>query len=481
MALALVDLVKPPQLADVRAQVLQSLQGVGFVAETGTGTGSLTATGQGAISASVVVKISTSGELGTGAFQYSLDGGTTYSAAITIPAGATYALAPSGATVTFVPGPVGAGTSFVAGDTFSFATNVPNFPISSWGAGGAGRTLVEVEAQALTDFGQALPQIAAGMLLDSFLNPRTPPIPDAWMDLLGVNRYGLTRNPAVATQGNVQIVDSASAGPFTITTGQLTFASSSGVLFTNTAGGTLAKGGLLVLPVAATTAGASGNVGLNSITSIVGGTLPGVTVSNPGTAGVWITVSGVDQETSQSYAIRCQNRWPSLGIGATPATYDYWARTASANVTRTRVFADAVTPGQVDVYLAGAAAPVSAGDVTAVQSYVNARVPLTSTALVSNTTAVPINIIAAATVRAASHAAAVTAASTNLAAYINGLAISDGTTVVDYEVLEAQIGSIPGVLRVSGVTVNGGTADVTLALGQVATLGTIAITWTDLP
>jgi hypothetical protein len=227
---------------------------------------------------------------------------------------------------------------------------------------------VEVEAQALTDFGQALPQIAASGFLQSFLTPTNPPLPDAWMDLLGQNVYGLTRNPAVATQGNVQIVDSASAGPFTITVGQLTFASTTGVLFSNTAGGTLAKGGLLVLPVAATTAGASGNVGLNSITSIVGGTLPGVTVSNPGTAGVWITVSGVDQETSQSYAIRAQNRWPSLGIGATPATYDYWARTASPNVTRTRVFADAVTPGQVDVYLAGAAAPVAAGDVTAVQA-----------------------------------------------------------------------------------------------------------------
>jgi hypothetical protein len=481
LALALVDLVKPPQLADVRAQVLQSLQGVGFVAETGTGTGSLTASGQGAISASVVVKISTSGELGTGAFQYSLDGGTTYSAAITIPAGAVYALAPSGATVTFVPGPVGAGTSFVAGDTFSFATNVPNFPISSWQSGGAGRTLVEVEAQALTDFGQALPQIAASGFLQSFLTPTNPPLPDAWMDLLGQNVYGLTRNPAVATQGNVQIVDSQSAGPFTITPGQLTFASTTGVLFSNTAGGTLAKGGLLVLPVAATTAGASGNVGLNSITSIVGGTLPGVTVSNPGTAGVWITVSGVDQETSQSYAIRAQNRWPSLGIGATPATYDYWARTASANVTRTRVFADAVTPGQVDVYLAGAAAPVAAGDVTAVQGYVDQRTPLTAIAVVSNATAFPVNVAATVTVKGALHASAVTQASTNLAAYINTLPISDGSTTIDYEVLTSQIGAVAGVVRLAGVTANGGTADLAIPAGYVATVGTLALTWVDTP
>jgi hypothetical protein len=85
-----------------------------------------------------VVKISTSGELGTGAFQYSLDGGTTYSAAITIPAGATYALAPSGATVTFVPGAGRCGHLVRGRGHVQLRDQRPELPDLELGRGGAG-------------------------------------------------------------------------------------------------------------------------------------------------------------------------------------------------------------------------------------------------------------------------------------------------------------------------------------------------------
>jgi hypothetical protein len=477
--LTLAQLLIAPTLPQNRAQVLASLRGIGFVVKTGVGTGSVTADGQGTITASVVIKITIAGELGTGSFQYSTDGGTTYSSNLTIPAGATYSVGTTGAVITFVAGPLGGGTSFALGDFYGFPVSSPNFPVTSWGSGGVGRTLSEVEAQALTDLGSTIPNIAAGGLLQSFLVPTTPPTPDGWMDLLGVNVYALSRNPAVATIGAVQLYDAANAGPFTIGVGQMTFSATNGQLYTNTTGGVLAHSGTLALTVQALVPGAAGNVGLNQITAIVAGVLPGVTVTNPGTAGVWISISGVDTETSLAYATRCQNRWPSLGIGATAATYDYWARAASPNVTKTRVIVDPTVPGQVDMWIAGAAGPVSGADVTAVQNYINARVPLGTTVLVSNSVAVSVAVVAAASVKAAQHASAVTAAANNLAAYIQAMPISDGTTVIDYEVLTSQIGSIPGVVRLSGVTVNAGTADITLTLGRVATLGSVTITWTD--
>jgi hypothetical protein len=80
-----------------------------------------------------------------------------------------------------------------------------------------------------------------------------------------------------------------------------------------------------------------------------------------------------------------------------------------------------------------------------VQTYINARVPLGSSAVVANSSALAINIVASATVKATNFAAAVAAAAANIAAYINGLAISDGTVVVDYEIVEAMIGEIAGV------------------------------------
>jgi Baseplate J-like protein len=490
MSLTFAQLTTPLTLAQARAQVLASLQGIGLVTKTGTGTGSLTAAGQGGISPAsassytVVIKIVTSGELGAGVFQYSTDGGVTYSGNVTIPSGGSYAVTTTGATVTFVSGPTGAGTSFIAGDQYSIPVNMPNFPVTSWGSGGAGRTLTEVESQIAAVLSSTIAQIGAGGLLQSFLVPTVPPTADAWMDLLGQNVYALTRIAAVATAGYVQLTDAASAGPFTIVAGAMTFAATNGQQFTNTAGGTLTKGGTLTLAVQAVTPGSAGNVGLGTITSTIGGTLPGVTVTNPGGigglgGGVWISTSGSDAETSQAYATRCQNRWPSIGIGATAATYDYWARTADSAVTRTLVLTDATIAGQVDIYLAGAAAPVAGGDVTTVQNYINARVPLYSAAVVSNSTALAINIVASATVKSASYAAAVIAAAANIAAYINGLSISGGTVVVSYDILVAMIGEIAGVTSLTGVTVNGGTSDITLTLGQLATVGTVTITWTQ--
>ncbi len=150
------------------------------------------------------------------------------------------------------------------------------------------------------------------------------------------------------------------------------------------------------------------------------------------------------------------------------------------NVVRTLEFPDAAIAGQVDLYLAGTAAPVAGADITTVQNYINSRVPLTSAVVVTNSTALAINVVASATVKAANFAAAVVAAAANLAAYINGLSISSGTTIVSYDLIISQIGEIVGVTSLSGVTVNGGTADITLTLGQLATLGTVTITWTQI-
>ena len=479
MALTLTQLITALTTTQARSQVLLSLQGVGFVTKVGTGTGSLTASGQGAITNTVAIKIVTSGELGTGAFQWSVDNGVTYSGNVTIPSGGSYTVSTSGVTVLFVAGPTGAGTSFVAADLYTLPVNTINFPVTSWPTGGAGRTLAEVEAQVVAVFSQSMSQLAASGFLQSWLVPTVPPTPSSWLDLLGSNVYQLTRNAAVPTAGNVVFTDAASAGPFTIAVGQITVSSTTGQQYINTTGGTLTKGGTLTLAVQATVAALAGNVGLGTVTTITGGTLPGVTVNNPGAAGVWITTSGSDAETDLAFATRCQNRWPSIGIGATAATYDYWARTASANVARTLVQTDGSVAGQVDVYLAGTAAPVAGADVTAVQSYINARVPLTSTCVVSNTTGLAINVVAAASVKAASYNAAVTAAAANLAGYINSLSVSAGSTIVSYDIIIAMIGEIAGVTSLTSVTVNAGTTDITMTLGQLATVGSVTITWTQ--
>lgn len=75
----------------------------------------------------VIVRIVAAGAhaLGSGTFQYSMDGGDTYSPVIVVPSGGTYLIADSNITLTFPTG------IYVAGDTYSFTTTAPMYDSSS--------------------------------------------------------------------------------------------------------------------------------------------------------------------------------------------------------------------------------------------------------------------------------------------------------------------------------------------------------------
>jgi len=495
MGLTFAQLMPPVPVATWRALLLGVLQGLGIVIPGGTagggvqtGTGSVSLTGTPAAAyPKALLKIVTAGELGTAAFQYSLDGGVTYSGNVTVPGGATYLLSTTGVTVTFASGPAGGPTSFAVGDTFTFALNVPSLPVTSWQSGGAFRTVVEIEAQALADLSTAQSVVTASGFLAAWLNPTSMGLvgapPDAWLDLLGQNVYGLTRNAAAVTQGLATLTAAAAAGPYTITAGTMWWADAAGHRYSNLNGGTLTLGGTLQLTWAAESPGAAYNIGTGSALSIVAGTLAGVTVANPDPgSGTWVTTQGADAENSIAYATRCQNRWPSLSSpGASPAAvYQLWALSAEAaaghgtTVTRALVIADAVTPGQVDIYLAGTAGAAGAPAVTDVNTYVQARVGITNSALVQAATNVAItvagtvNYFAAQTTLAAVQAAVAAA----LSKYINALAISDGTAAqkVYWSQVEAAVAGAAGVRNVLALTTNAGTADIALTVGGVATL-----------
>lgn len=484
MSLLLNQLLIPLSLAQIRQMLLSAHQGLGIVVESGVGagssplgTGSITLSGTPNVSLSnIIIIITTSGELGTAVFKYSLDGGLTYTSGVAVPASpGAYTLSTTGIIVTFVSGPVGAGTSFIVGDQFNFAINVPSLPVTAWGSSGGYRQLIEVDAQALTAFNQQQPALAAGGY--------TTKATGSWCDLLGQNFYNLNRNLAAVTQGLLTLTDAAGAGPFTIAPGTMWFATSGGLRYSNLTGGTLALNGTLQITIAAEFSGSSYNVGNGTIQTIVAGTLPGVTVNNPDPgSGTWITSQGSDDETDSAYMLRCQQRWPSLGTGSTAAVYQLWATSAEAaaghatTITKALVISDPTTAGQVDIYLAGASGSVGAGAITDAQNYIGPRVPLGSTlSIVSATNAVmtlagTVNYYAALTTLSTLQAAIAAA----LVAYFKALGIGSdagGANVkVYYTALEATVGSQTGVRNITTFTLNGGTADVGLTLGQVATL-----------
>jgi len=249
------------------------------------------------------------------------------------------------------------------------------------------------------------------------------------------------------------------------------------------------SGTLVGIPVQAELAGSAYNVANNAITIIQAGTLPGVTVNNPdpGT-GTWVTTSGADPETDAALVSRCQARWPALSQSAgTAAVYDLWAKSSEAaaghgtTITRTLVQPDVAIAGRVNVYLATATNIAGTGAVTDANTYIQARIPLVSTAVVAAataatmTTAGTVNYFSSKTTAAAVQAAVQTA----LQNYIAGVAIgidAAGTVKVYWSEIEAVCGSATGVRNVI-MTLNAASTDVALTTGQVAVSALGSITY----
>jgi phage-related baseplate assembly protein len=381
MGLTLAELVAAKTKEDWKAQFLTALQGVSYVSKAGFGTGSVDAAGVAAGDFTVVLQITTAGELGSAYFTLSTDGGATFGAPVLMPGGGTYVVGATGATVTFSAGPVGAGTSFEVGDKYSFTLTTPTFPVTAWQPGSTPLTLVENDAEGMEDLSALVANVARGGLLET--------AEDDWLDLLLWNVYKLTRVTGVATVGNVVLTDAAGAGPFTLNPGDVWVATAGGLRFNNVTGGTLTLNGTLTLSFRAEKQGGAYNVGGTAINQRLGGVaLPGVTVSNPNPmGGSWITTAGADRELNSAARTRASNRWPALGVGLPTATYDGWAKAADASVNRTFIRASPTIPGQVDVFLASSTGTVSGGVVTSVQSYMNLRETFTTVVVAASAAA----------------------------------------------------------------------------------------------
>lgn len=504
MAESLGQLLAPLTVTQWRQLILSSMQGLGIVIEGGSaaggiaqGTGSILPSGTPAGSfPGVIINITTSGELGSAGFQYSLDGGQTFTSGLTVPVTTgIYVLGATGVTVIFASGPLGAGTSFVIGDSFTFSIAIPSLPVTAWAASASYRQLAETEAQALAAFSTQQSGIAAGGY--------TTTASGAWCDLIGNGFYGLARlgvgNLAGVTKGLCTLSDAQGAGPFTITAGTMWFAAGS-QLYSNTSGGTLTKNSTLQISVAAQSPGSSYNVGNNSITTIVAGTLPGVIGTgvggafnpDPGT-GSWITSQGTDPETDQAYMLRCMQRWPALGSGSPSSAYQLWATLSeqaaghAKTVTKTLVQQDPSIAGQIDIYLAGSAGAVASQAITDVTAYITPLVAEPATILVASATNAVMTVAGVVQYYAAKATLSQiqTAVAAALNAYITPLAIGSDAGVsvqVSYSELEAAVGSILGgagvtVKTLIAFTLNGGTSDVGLNLGFTATL-TNSLTFT---
>ena len=88
-----------------------------------TGSGNVTVTGSPNDAYELTVRITRSGDTGSATFQYTLDGGDTWSPDVAVPSSGTYALPDTGLVLNFADG--SPSPSFAAGDEYRFVTTAP--------------------------------------------------------------------------------------------------------------------------------------------------------------------------------------------------------------------------------------------------------------------------------------------------------------------------------------------------------------------
>lgn len=207
-----------------------------------------------------------------------------------------------------------------------------------------------------------------------------------------------------------------------------------------------------------------GGVGIN-ITLVNGASNPSFIIGDTYTfnaPGTWITTQGSDLETDTNLATRCRARWSTLSSIGTTQLYQLLATstpTVGSQVTQVIVQPDANINNKLNIVIAGPGGVLPAGVVTAVQSFIGSRVPITVNPVVLSPT--PLNITLAGTITCSaslivSVQAAVQTAMTN---YLAAVPIN-GT--IRLSTITELIMQIAGVIDVSGVTINAAAANLTL-------------------
>lgn len=353
----------------------------------------------------------------------------------------------------------------------------PPLPVTAWQEGGAARTLIEAECEALADVHSTVGLLGAS----AFLGEAT----GDWLTLRARSTFDVERILATYTAGTVTLACTALAGPETITPGALVITTPAGLTFrsTNTTNVVVSSGGTNTIAVRAEVSGTSYNV-----------SLAGATIVTPAAAGLsvsaaallaWITTTARDEETDAELVTRCRARWATLavaGCGTRDAyTYNILSATmdgtetgTSCGVTRVGFLAPP-GDGSVPIVIAGATGLLTDGQRDAVRAWVLIRKPITDTPGINHATPVSANPVGTVTFKAGFNTAGNrTLVEDAIKAYINALPMGDDLSsgFVDQAAVFAAIyGAVPGGFADVDLSAP---IDTTLAAGEVARITTTA-------
>ncbi|NLW92363.1 MAG: baseplate J/gp47 family protein [Syntrophomonadaceae bacterium] len=279
------------------------------------------------------------------------------------------------------------------------------------------------------------------------------------------HEHGLTRNAATAAAGQVTITGTAGV---VVPTGSL-FATNGGIQFKTTSEATIGGGGTITAAIEAVVAGISGNVPSSTII-LIPVSITGVTAVTNASG----TTGGTDEETDAALLERLLEAVQSPTTSGNSAHYKQWAKSVDG-VGDAKILPLWDGNGTVKVVAIDSnKAPVSSAIVDNVSAYIETVRPIGATVTVASATGLSINVSATLTLESGYTAEGVLSdVEGAITSYLQSIAFKQ-----DY-VSYARIGSIlldtEGILDYASLTVNSGTANVSVASTEVAILGTVTL------
>lgn len=283
------------------------------------------------------------------------------------------------------------------------------------------------------------------------------------------SRSGLVRNPPTYASGILQVT-----GNGTVNEGDL-FESAGGIQFAATA--TVEISGSGEVPIRCTTPGAVGNLPAGSVTMMPVQIAGIVSVSNSDTL-----TGGYDAETDQAYYDRYLLRLQTPPTSGNQYHYRLWALEVTG-VGGVQIYSLGHGDNTVDVVLIDVdGQPADEELIGRVQAHIDpsskglgeGEAPIGAYCYVSGAEPKELDISMTVQTLPGAEQEAVTAdVKAAVAAYLKGIAFAQD--YVSYARINAAVLEADGVQDVSGLTVNGATANVAIGERQVAVLGEVSI------
>lgn len=275
---------------------------------------------------------------------------------------------------------------------------------------------------------------------------------------------GITRKAAVKAAGSVTL--SGANGTAIPQATRVSTGGNSPLYFVTNTAVTISDGSVTVA-VTAEVAGVSGNVAVGAIKNVVGALAGVLTVTNS------VALSGgIDTETDAELTERYLESVQRPATSGNANQYRQWALSVSG-ISDAKVYPIWSGPGTVKVVLLDANKRAPATEkVAEVAAYIESVRPVGATVTVVGAAEIAINVSGTYTLKAgATLAQARTQIAEGLAEYLKTLAFTGG--LVRYTQIANVVLDADAIEDYSGLTVNGGTGNITIADGSVAVAGTV--------